>query len=47
MMEEPQPNDLRQTLSRGIQGTLSYLKALETKAIGKPRHDFRAHGHFW
>jgi Pentapeptide repeats (8 copies) len=43
MMEEPQPNDLRQTLSRGIQGTLSYLKALGTKAIGwwqtlEPQH---------
>jgi Pentapeptide repeats (8 copies) len=32
-MEEPQPNDLRQTLSHGVQGTLRRLKALETRAI--------------
>ena len=33
MMEELRPNDLRQTLSRGVQDTLSHLKAVGTRAI--------------
>jgi Type II secretion system (T2SS), protein M/Pentapeptide repeats (8 copies) len=42
-MEEPQPNDARQTLSYGVQNPLGHLKALATRALRwwqtlKPRY---------